>query len=163
MTKRCRDGFAIDASRPNSRSAEALGPPNSFPRSVRSSAPARNDAACGIRGVHAPVYVMRQAGSSNRFSSCSATSAFKQRNATSAASSGSEMRSTTKSVLSQRPRSHNSPRWPTSRSPTPTTFLEQYLGRMAARCSRQDLCCQIRREADRAALAFGSSWRRPSC
>ena len=56
-----------------------------------------------ISVVPAPVYVTRRAGSLNKFSSYSATSASKPRNATSAASSGSTMRSTTKLVLSQRP------------------------------------------------------------
>jgi hypothetical protein len=53
-----------------------------------------------------PVCVTRQAGSLNKFSSCSVTSVFKPRNAIWAVSSGSEMRSTTKLALSQRRLEH---------------------------------------------------------
>jgi len=52
------------------------------------------------------VCVTRQAGSLNKFSSCSVMSAFKPRNAIWAVSSGSEMRSTTKLALSQRRLEH---------------------------------------------------------
>jgi hypothetical protein len=56
--------------------------------------------------VLVPVCVMRQAENLNKFSSSSVMSAFKQPNVISVASSGSELRSTTKSALSQPRREH---------------------------------------------------------